>query len=67
VYLSSMFRGLFLEIRIGLEALRILEKSSLESSCPSRRLKLQFKKEKDSKFVQNCGLLFRDHFGIVNV
>jgi hypothetical protein len=29
VYLSSMFIGLFIEIRRGLEALIILEKSSL--------------------------------------
>jgi len=43
VCLSSMFRGLFIEIRRGLEALVIPEKSSLESSCPSRRLKLQSK------------------------
>jgi hypothetical protein len=38
-----MFRGIFIEIRRGLEALGIPEKSSLESSCPSRRLKLQSK------------------------
>jgi hypothetical protein len=65
VCLSSMFRGLFIEIRRGLEAIRIPEKSSLESSCPSRRLKLQ-SKEKDFKFIQNCGLLLRGIFGIVN-
>jgi hypothetical protein len=33
-----MFRALFIEIRRGLETLEIPEKSSLESSCPSRRL-----------------------------
>jgi hypothetical protein len=38
-----MFRGLFIEIKRDLEALVIPEKSSLESSCPSKRLKLQSK------------------------
>jgi hypothetical protein len=38
-----MFKGLFIEIRRRLEALEIPEKSSLESSCPSMRLKLQSK------------------------
>jgi hypothetical protein len=38
-----MFRGLFIEIRRGLEALGIPYKSFLESSCPCRRLKFQSK------------------------
>jgi hypothetical protein len=32
----------------------------------SRRLKTQSEKEKDSKFVQICGLLFQGNFGIVD-
>jgi hypothetical protein len=67
VCLSSMFRCLFIEIRRGLEVLVIPEKSSVESSCLSKRLKLQSKYEKDSKFVQNCGLLLQSGFGIVNI
>jgi hypothetical protein len=60
-------RGLFIETRRGLEALGIPGKSSLESSCSSRGLKLQSKWEKDSKFVQNCGLLLLGNFSIVNI
>jgi hypothetical protein len=67
VCLSLMFRGLFIEIRRGLEVLVIPKKSSVESSCPSRRLKLQSKYENDSKFVQNCSLLLLCDFGIVNI
>jgi hypothetical protein len=33
----------------------------------SRRLKTQSKKEKDSKFVQICGLLLRGNFGIADI
>jgi hypothetical protein len=33
----------------------------------SRKLKIQSKKEKDSKSVQICGILLRDTFGISDV
>jgi hypothetical protein len=46
---SSMFRYLFIRIRKTLEALEIQGKS--ESPSPSRKLKIQSKKEKDSKFI----------------
>jgi hypothetical protein len=44
-------RGLFIETRRGLEALGIPEKSSIESSCPSRRLIIEDPSQSYKEFI----------------
>jgi len=60
--LSLMFRGLFIKV-----SPKNIGKFRGQSPSLSKRLKIQSKKEKYSKFVQICGPLLRSDFGIVNI